>query len=245
MAPHQPHLAAVSVEPPRWPGRLLDAHAVLRAPGAGAREKRAALEDAWLILHTALVRFARAHASRGGQASREDVEDVASEKALELVRRLESGAWDPSGHGPGAIAGFLGTVARNGLVDRFRKQGKHMELRDEDAEAQPSEAPVDGNADARLESRVFATALQDCAARLKERDRCVWFFRVFYELPSREIAAHPEIRLKAPHVDVILQRCRRAVRDCMRKKGHEVTELPRGTFLHLWETWRMPKEGAP
>jgi RNA polymerase sigma factor (sigma-70 family) len=235
----------VSAEPPRWPGRLLEATATLRGSSASETVRRAALQEAWLILQSALVRFARAHAPRvGGQPSREDIEDLASEKALELARRLESGAWDPSGHGPHEIAGFLGTVARNGLVDLFRRRGKHVELHDEETEVTTMHARVDETAGARVESRAFAGALRDCAATLKERDRSVWFFRVFYELPSREIAAHPEIRLKAPHVDVILQRCRRVIRDCMTKKGHEVTELPPGTFVHLWEMLRMPKEGT-
>jgi len=220
---------------------LLDLHARITA-AASSGERRAAVEEAWLILHSAIARFARVQGGHLGSATREDIEDLASEKALELTRRLESGTWDPSGHGASEIAGFLSVAARNGLVDLLRRKGRFVELTEgvepDGAHRPPWVAP---RPEADVESRAFTGDLCDCVGRLKQRDRTVWFFRVLYELPSREIAGHPEIRLKPAHVDVILQRCRSALRECMTRKGHDVTEVPRGSFLRLWEAFRMPE----
>ena len=225
---------------PRWPGRLCELHDVLRREsGRGIHEK--ALQEAWILIHGAVFRYLGAHASTLGSAPREDLEDLASEKSLDLVRRIESGSWDLSGRDPGEVAGFLSTVARNGLVDLFRKKGKMTAVEDDadlpdvprDASPEPPEAAV--------ERRAFAGALRDCAGELSGRDRTVWFFRVFYDLSSKEIARHPEVRLKAPHVDVILQRCRNAVRECMDGKGYRPEDVLPGTFAELWSTFRMSR----
>jgi RNA polymerase sigma factor (sigma-70 family) len=228
--------------PPRWPRRLLEVHRILQS-SSGEGPRRAAFEEAWLLIHSALGRYLDLHAARMGSADREDVEDLASEKALELVRRLESGAWNPEGRDPGEVAGFLSTVARNGLVDLFRERGRHVEHEEHDErEIQPAagSASVSETPAIRLERRTFARALRACASQLSARDRTVWLFRVFYDLRSREIARHPEVRLKPSHVDVILQRCRSTVRDCMSRKGHQPGELPPGTFAELWDAFRMP-----
>ena len=65
----------------------------------------------------------------------------------------------------------------------------------------------------------------------------MWFYRVFYGLATKEIARHPEISLAPAHVDVLLHRVRRVVRDCMDAKGHRVTELPPGTFVEIWRSF--------
>ncbi len=57
--------------------------------------------------------------------------------------------------------------------------------------------------DQRVRGREFAHGLRECAGTLKARDRRVWFFRAFLEMPSREIAAHRSVALKPSHVDVI------------------------------------------
>jgi RNA polymerase sigma factor (sigma-70 family) len=169
------------------------------------------------------------------------VEHLASEKALDLVRRLESGAWDLEGRDPGEVTGFLSTVARNGLVDLFRERGRHVEHEEHEIEPAAGSAAAPELPPVPLERKAFARSLRDCASRLTARDRTVWFFRVFYDLRSREIAQHPEVRLKPAHVDVILQRCRKAVGECMSRKGHEPGELPPGTFAELWDAFRMPR----
>ncbi|NNE43225.1 MAG: hypothetical protein HKN12_03380, partial [Gemmatimonadetes bacterium] len=124
-------------------------------------------------------------------------------------------------------------------IDLFRARGRETALPDEPTA--PPEAPARAERpEDRLERRRFAESLRDCAGQLTARDRTVWFFRVFYDLSSREIAGHPEVGLKAPHVDVILQRCRQAVRKCMDGKGYQPGDLPPGTFSELWAAFRAP-----
>jgi DNA-directed RNA polymerase specialized sigma24 family protein len=91
----------------------------------------------------------------------------------------------------------------------------------------------------RVERRDFAQALRGCAEELKPRSRLVWFLRIFCSMSSKEIAVHPEVKIKASHVDVLMQRARDAVRDCMRRKGYKPQDMPPGTFVEIWKTFRM------
>lgn len=225
----------------RWPLRLRELGDVLRSD-RGDAIRRAALEEAWLLLHAALHRFLRHHAARFGSVHLEDLQDLCSEKSLELVRRIESGQWDLSGRDGGEIAGFVSTVARNGLVDLFRERDRTVVDGDAGEAAGRSEphplrtAPE--SPEVGVERKDFAGALLECARGLSPRDRAAWFLRVFYDLPSRDIAAHPDVVAKASHVDVILQRSRRSVRDCMKGKGRNDAELPPGTFTQVWAAFR-------
>jgi DNA-directed RNA polymerase specialized sigma24 family protein len=109
---------------------------------------------------------------------------------------------------------------------------------DEDDPVVPGSTP-EGYAAHRSVSHEFVRAFEACAKKLTSRDRTVWFFRVFYEMPSRQIAAHPEVDVSIQNVDVILLRCRRKIRACMHAKGHDSSDLPPGTFEALWKVFRM------
>ena len=93
--------------------------------------------------------------------------------------------------------------------------------------------------DARVKRGEYAAALCGCAERLKPRSRSIWLLRVLFELPSKQIATHPEVTLNPGHVDVILQRCRQIIRDCMQKLGYEPRDMPPGTFAELWKAFRL------
>jgi DNA-directed RNA polymerase specialized sigma24 family protein len=95
--------------------------------------------------------------------------------------------------------------------------------------------------DALPEQRDFIQALGRCTQQLRMRDRRVWFMRVFYDLSTKEISSHPEIGLSPNHVDVVLHRSRQLIRDCMQGKGHRVCELPAGSFLAVWKSFRGPR----
>ena len=60
-------------------------------------------------------------------------------------------------------------------------------------------------------------------------------------MPSKDIAVHPELCLKASYVDVLLQRVRQAIRDCMLRKGFEAQDMPPGTFAELWGAFRLER----
>jgi len=205
----------------------------------------------WQMLNTALAEYLRQQAARMQHVSREDIEDIASKKALDLVHRIVVGKWDVLHRSPEEIASFVSTTAKHELLNLTRRAKRRVLPRDEDrpewdvgrtGEGQTMsmmEAP-----DALVERREFAFALRDCAAQLKPRSRAVWFLRVFCDMSSKRIAAHPAVSLKVGHVDVVLQRCRKAMRECMGKKGFLSQDMPPGAFVELWKAiWRERAAG--
>ena len=229
---------------PLWPRRLLELATQVR--DGPDREK--AQGEAWLLLHTALMRYLRYHAGKSGPVSREDLEDIASRKSLDLLRRLSSGGWNLTGRFPAEVCGYLSRVAHHGLLDLLNEESRRRRPGAEHldewvmAERLPSwSAGMETLPDAAVEQREFSSMLVHCAGRLAPRSRMIWFLRVFCELSSKEIAAHPEVRLKANHVDVLLQRTRRAVRDCLRHLGYEREDMPPGSFIEIWRFLRFSR----
>jgi len=230
----------------RWAAHLAE---LCREVGAsrdpGAEPPRLAI---WQILHFTLSRYARYHAARLGVTDPADLEDVVSQKALEIVQGIDMSKGRLLELRDTEIPGFLSTIVRNGLVDLLRSKHRRTRATGEDARAALDETVAleapDERPDTRLEGREFARALSGCAKALDARARLVWFFRVFYELPTKEIAAHPCVRLKAGHVDVLLQRARKAIRACMEARGLTPGDMPPGTFVEMWRTFRpLVKEG--
>ncbi len=202
--------------------------------------------ELWLLLNLALRRFLVCHATRVAGAQPEDLQDIASQKALELLASAESGTWEPTDRTGSEVAGYLSAVAFNSLVDHARRTARwnttasrHPTAHELDEPPADPEALASSEAEpcSGVECREFVHALHGCVEELQPRTRRIWFFRVFYDMTSKEIAAHPEVGLKAPHVDVLLQRCRQIVRSCMKNKGHDDTGLPSGTFVELWKTF--------
>lgn len=240
--------AAHAIRVPEWPARLREVSRELRSSPPGSARNRA-LEETWLLLESAISRYARYHSSRLGSVPPEDLEDLSSQKSLDLLRRIEVGEWDMAGRDPSEITGFLSKVARNGLLDLLRERQRRVEPRESDSEQsrELSAGPIDRTSkldgtsapDARVSRREFVDALRLCVARLPLRSQWIWFLRVLAGLPSLEIAKHPEVGVTRAHVDVLLQRCRKAVRKCMLSKGHEPHEMPPGTFVELWQTIRI------
>ncbi len=230
---------------PKWPARLKECSSELCC-SRGELSRDNARGQAWQILNAAILLYLRFHSAQLGKASREDLEDLAAEKSLDLLRRIESGRVDFSNPSPAQITSFISKVARNGLLDLLRESGRWVEPREEDQ----SEWDIGGTTgedpqsaleppSLRLERREFAAALRMCAERLDRRSRLAWFFRVFYGMSSKDIAVHPEIGLRVSHVDVLLLRARRMIRACMHRRGYEPHDMPLGTFVELWKTWRV------
>ncbi len=232
-------------ECPRWPLRLAELCLEFR-DSPSEKTLEVARSEAWELLNASISKYLRIHCARLGAVSREDLEDIAAEKSLDLLCKAESGVWDISSRPASDIRGFLSKVARNGLVDVLRQAGRRVEPQDGDRPewdvgetAEETTLGTSDSPDALIERREFAGALRRCAENLNPRSRRIWFFRVFFNLSSREIAAHPEIRLKGTHVDVLLQRTREAVRDCMRKRGFDPGDMPPGVFVELWKAFRL------
>jgi len=221
---------------PKWPERVRELAGELR--GASGREARQdLLGRLWLLLAAGLDLQVRRHAARLGPLGPEDREDVVSDKASDLLRRLDEGVWRPESEPAAKTVAFVSTLARNGVVDRLRRSGPRVQA-DLDPECEMSR---DAGPDARVESRAFAAALVACAGALPPRARVVWFLRVMHELPSKVIASHPEVEMTLSNVDVTLLRSRRSLKRCMESKGFEVTRVPRGAFEELWIAFRVER----
>jgi DNA-directed RNA polymerase specialized sigma24 family protein len=130
-------------------------------------------------------------------------------------------------------------------LDFYRKQKRRVAPNSE----RPFEREIDRRSqgismktadppDAAVERKEFVGALLRCIERMDQRSRRIWFFRVFYDFSSKDIAVHPDINLKASHVDVLLQRSRKAIRECMQSQNYDAHDMPPGTFTELWKIFR-------
>lgn len=231
---------------PKWPVRFLEYCDVLRKD-VDSREVDNARGQLWLILNSVIFRSANYHASRYGGVPREELEDLAAQKALDLLGRLEAGDLDLSDREPARLMAYLSSVAEHGLMDLFRKRGRSTRPIDVDGPKQPGATNVNPDTPAdpeqRVESRTYAEALRRCAEKLEKRARTIWMFRVLYEMSSKEISSHPEVRLKPGYIDVILQRTRDALRECMQRRGHDTRRIPPGVVVELWRAFRMDQSG--
>lgn len=190
----------------------------------------------WRLLFEALMRHLRFHTRGSRGAERADLEDVSSETALELLARAESGAWSLDGRSASEISGYISQAARFAWIDFQQRRGRENRSLDPVEGRSPEDqggAWFEGT-DRTLGSEIV-TAIRDCMARLPARGRRVWFFRTYFGMSGREIAQHPLVQIKAPHVDVLAQRTRAALRDCLRTKGTSMEDLPRGVFVELWD----------
>ncbi len=226
-------MSSSPVPSPRWPARV--AEAIPRLRRATPPQRDGARSELWPLLHAGLFAALRAQAGRIAPVRSEDLEDLASQKALELLLQAEEGQWDPQGRAEHEISGYVARVARHALVDLARRRGRECPG-PEDVNAWTSALSGEGSEPARPEDRLaareFASALRECVAGLAPRSRRAWFRRVFLERPSREIAAR--LSVSAAHVDVIVQRARAALRECMNGKGHPDAELRPGAFVEIW-----------
>ncbi len=242
------------INSPHWPIRLQYLCSQLqKSPGPARREQLCG--EAWLLLNTVLLRFIFAHASRLGFLSKEDREDIAADKTLTLLRKCEDGNWDPGGRSPGEINNFLSNVARNGILDLLRQRGRQVDQDLDGIDRWEIDAGFSGN-DTRgatsgtipspertVEQIQFVAAVRDCAQRLRGRAFRIWFFRTFFELSSKDIASHPDVQLKPGNVDVILQRSRQVLSECLAARGFRSRDLPPGSFVELWRTFNSTEFG--
>jgi RNA polymerase sigma factor (sigma-70 family) len=218
---------------PLWAERIEPALEALLGAGPGARD--GARAEVWRLVHAGLFAALRAQAGRIAPVSREDLEDIASGKALELLQQAEGREWNVAGRSPREVAGFVARVARNGLVDLARRRAREAPP-PEDAEAWDravSDAGANEADPLELASAgEFLTRLKECVAGLTPRARKVWMQRVVLDRPSRETAG--ALGLSIANVDVAAQRARDALATCMAAKGHRVAALHPRAFVALW-----------
>lgn len=213
---------------PQWPVRLREWAREFQVTRA-----QAVRGHLWQTLHAAMLLYLRIHGTRLGRLDREDLEDVAAEKALDLLRKIEAGQVDFTHPTPGEITSYISRAARNALIDSQRARARLVDR----PQAGESERSVVDPPNLRVERREFIEALRDCFAALQPRTQRIWFLRVIYRMQSRDIALHPDVGLTVNHVDVIAKRAREAIRRCMRASRFESRDMPTGTFAALWRAF--------
>lgn len=217
-----------------WPERLLELVSAIAGPAG-----MAARAEFWQLLNLVLVQRMRLHIRRYGPVDIDRLHDLAAEKALDLVQRLDSGQWKPREASAGELVAFVSTVARNALVDERRRERRRDEAIEEQRSVMPDGTHTgDGSPEESVDRQRFVTRMVACAGALRPPHRTVWLLRVLYDLPSKLIASHPEVGLQPGNVDVILNRCRAQIHACMTRAGFDPRELPPGTFVELWEQFR-------
>lgn len=230
---------SVGASPPHWPQKLQDlAEKLAVAKGA---ERRSLRGEIWRVLIAAVSGYARLHTYKLGWLPDAELNDLASVKALELLERIDGHRWELDRETAPQTRAFVSTVTRNGVVDALRRTARTIAVPEPEALALPtgmktSPSQVAPSSSDGVEAMEFVERLRECVETLAPRARKIWFFRVFYEMPSKWIARHPEILMEVGHVDVTLQRCRKQIGDCMQTKGMKVRELPPGTFAALWDS---------
>jgi RNA polymerase sigma factor (sigma-70 family) len=222
-----------------WPGRLIElASEFIRSTGLRQESARTQL---WLLLNTVIFYRIRREAKHVGKVTLEDIQDLSSEKSLELMKRLEDGRWRVDATAPEKAISFIATVARNSVIDlqRRNKPGAPLYEAEEAMDISPPHKQPHMQPDSLPEQREFVSAIVDCAAVLKDMHRRIWLFRVLLEMSTQDIARHPDVGLETGYIDVILKRSRDSVKACMEKKGFETSHLPPGVFSGLWRAFQL------
>lgn len=218
----------------RWPDRVLALSQAWQR-SATDDQRRRILAELWTLVNAAVTRYVRLHSQSYGHVAAEDVRDIASEKAVAFIRSLENGARDLGELQSSQVCSYLSILARNGLVDALRKShGRTGEVHEEEKEGTPV-APESDGAEINLRHHEFLRAICGCVSSLAPRAQTAWFLRAFLDMPSKKIAGHPDVRMTPTAVDMMLSRTRRALSECMEKKGLDPGDAPPGTFVALWE----------
>ena len=219
----------------RWPERI---HALSGEWQQSPSPEKAAkiLRELWPLVNAAVARYVRLHSRSYGHVDAEDVRDIAAEKSAAFIRSLENGGRNITDLKSAQLCSYLSVLARNGLVDTLRRseRANGRELHHA-APAKSPVAPDSDSAEINMRNADFLHAISQCVGTLTFRAQNVWFLRAFLDLPSKTIAAHPEVRMTPAAVDMMLSRTRKTLRDCMEKKGFNSDDAPPGTFVALWE----------
>ena len=229
------HASAISAH---WPERIIELSREWAADPIAGRETL--LGEIWSLLNMALLRYLRVHRKRYEYGDDDDLRDVASQKSLELLNKLDSQQWRPAEGSPAQLCSFVSTLARNGLIDHLRVVGSKRPRSSGsllDTTWDPETARENTEPGASVDRDDFAVAIKECAAQLQPRVRTIWFLRVFLEMSAKKIADHPAVDMKPGTIDVTLSRCRDAVKKCMKRKGFDTSSVPPGAFVALWEAF--------
>jgi len=215
----------------RWPLRLRD----LVSQWHDARDPATAVtarECTWTLLYGAVACFVRGRGRSLPSLLANDLPDVAAEKALDLMRQIESRAWDPSQSSPEQVRAYVALAVKHALVDLTRIHDRRSLDR---PTVDDHEASAPAAQETAMDGKAYAAGILACLSRLTERNRVAWCLRVLLEMTTEQIARHPSVHMSPGAVDVMLYRVRGAMRRCLAKSALDTAAMPPGTYVHLWE----------
>lgn len=202
---------------------------------ASVEAESAPNEEFWSLVYSGLCLYGRRYLNDHPGAEREALHDVAAEKLLDLVSRLDHGGERKVAFESAAqLRRFLRTVIRNGLVDGMRRSWREQSLPDEESPPERELLPQEESIDAERVAREIG----DCVAMLTVRSRAAWTLRAFHDWPSRAIADHPDVASTPAGVDMMLKRIREKLSTCLGRRGVRSNPFPVGTYTHLWVRFR-------
>ena len=103
----------------QWPQRMSEL--VERWFGATDPKAAGALRNAvWILLYGIVAACVRGRARGIGSITVDDQRDIAAQKVLDLMRRLDARAWDPSHAAPEQIRAYVVSAARHAVLDFAR-----------------------------------------------------------------------------------------------------------------------------
>ena len=219
----------------RSPGLRLRSRAVRATGRAGSSP------EIWVLLNLALQKYARKHAHWAGRLSADDISEIASRKAADLLRRLDSKSWDPAGLSSAQLCGLLSAIARNGVVDLRRVRRREVSTPEGfdvlfvgqglGAIRASKKSPDSGWTvrPTRERSSIAPTDLPSVrGARGTSRDP-------LRDRVGRDRARSGRRDALRPAWTRCSARCREQMRSCLAGKGFVAGPFPPGTFARLWE----------
>lgn len=129
--------------------------------------------------------------------SKEDTEDIISSVFIKVIRNAETFREDKA-----ALSTWLYRIARNTLIDFYRKQKPTDSLDDESGE--PIEPSVDFEAQLEQICAPTRKILYTELAKLKHRDRLIVYYKFFEGYNNREIAQM--MQMKESTIGTVLSR---------------------------------------
>jgi len=234
-----------------WPDELASLVSVYR--GADPEADLQPLRERIFVILCLAVHGCVSRSMRRYGLLLEDRDDICSQKTLDLFSRLMSGAWNPEDRSGSDIVGYIATSARHAVVDHLRARRRSSAAR------VPEDPDEDGSPAARIVEEAtfvdeYTNHLLDCLSLLAPRARQIWVFRTFHGLSAREVASLPNVGLREGNVNVIMQRVRSAIGQCLGKKGLDDVEIPPGVYVRVWEAcwgtgrrdfYPSPPDGTP
>jgi RNA polymerase sigma factor (sigma-70 family) len=242
---------SLRIEGHSWPERLRAIAGTWREP-LEERARERTREEIWVLVVGALDLKIRRQLNRRSAGDPELAYDLAVKKALDLLDRFARGDWDPGRSTPGQLQSFFAVMARNSVIDYERSRAGKTRAREVGSDSATLALAHVGPEESVGEQRRVASAVIDCAGKLTDRSRRIWFLRLFYEMSSRRIGAHPEVGMSPEAVDMALHRCRAKMQECLLKQGVDGSDFGPGVYAACWEafmarnasaSWRLGAEG--